>query len=81
MSLIAGHSFSATDGLCTCGRRFSDISMAEREHIGKEHWAHTGCLTGHEFEQIVGERERIWRSLSGQPSGEAKSANIHDSEF
>ena len=66
MRMIAGHTFDAASGLCTCGRRFSDVSGAMPENVGKEHWAHTGGLTQTEYNEIVSERERLWRALTGQ---------------
>lgn len=67
MPLIAGHVFDNVSGLCSCGRKFSDIAGVEHEHVGKEHRAHAGCLTTHEFDQIVSERERLYRALTGAP--------------
>lgn len=66
--LIAGHEFSSADGRCSCGMRFSDISMVEPEHVDKEHWAHAGTLSQFGYNQIVTERERLYRSLTGAPA-------------
>lgn len=66
--LIAGHVFDAASGLCSCGRKFSDISGVEHVNIGMEHWAHVGNLTTAEHDQIVAERERLYRSLTGAPA-------------
>ena len=68
--MIAGHIFDATSGLCTCGRRFSDISGATEAHIDQLYWAHTGVLTKTEFDQIVSARERLWRTFTGAPEPE-----------
>lgn len=65
MHLIAGHGFDPTSGVCSCGRKFSDISGAGLEHVGQEHWAHTGLLNTAEYYQILAEKERLWASLSG----------------
>jgi hypothetical protein len=70
MRPIAGHSFDGVTGECACGRRFSDIAGAEFADVGKMYVAHSGALTQHEFEQIVSERERLWRSLTGAPAVE-----------
>lgn len=67
MPLIAGHVFDNVSGLCSCGRKFSDISGAEYSDVGKMHFAHAGCMTQHEFDQIVSERERLYRALTGAP--------------
>lgn len=65
MALIAGHDF--TQGPCSCGRKFSDISGAQPSDVGQPHWAHVGELAQTEYTQIVVERERLWRSLTGAP--------------
>ena len=68
MPTIAGHNFGP-NGFCTfschnsercCGRRFSDISMATKDDIGKPGWAHYGDLTATEYGEIEKERDRIW---------------------
>lgn len=73
MATIAGHAFGA-NGFCTfsipncertCGKRFSDISMAKPEDIGKPGWAHYGNLTGTELSEITQETERIWLAHRG----------------
>lgn len=76
--MIAGHTFDRASGLCTCGRKFSDISGAQFENVGKEHWAHSGGLTQNEFDQIVAERERLWRALTGAPKVEAPAIGPTD---
>ncbi len=65
VTTIAGHTFDASSGFCTCGRRFSDISGANEDDIDSLHWAHVGGLTRSELDQIVSERERLWKALMG----------------
>lgn len=45
----------------------SAISLVP-EHVGQEHWAHTGLLNTAEYYQILAEKERLWASLSGTTS-------------
>ena len=43
--------------------------MAERGDIGKPLYAHTGCLTEREYEEIEKERDRIWSMVYGVANG------------
>lgn len=63
---IAGHCFEDKgQGLiCSCGRRWVDISSATTEDINKPHIAHSGLLTPDEAAQIEAERNRVWSALS-----------------
>lgn len=65
---IAGHDFSL-DGKCSCGRKFADISIAEKSDIGKPLHCHSGNLTEREYYEIDKERDRIWYALYGVASG------------
>lgn len=65
---IAGHTFAA-DGVCSCGKRFGDISGAAQENIGKEGFAHSGGLTSNELSEIQVEVARIWALVAGVASG------------
>ena len=49
--------------------RFADISVAERGDIGKPVYAHTGCLTEREYDEIARERDRIWSTIHGVANG------------
>jgi hypothetical protein len=72
---IAGHTFvEGIDGrVCTCGRRWVDISGVTRADIGQMHIAHAGSLNQREFDEIVEERERFWRAAMGRREREAAS--------
>jgi hypothetical protein len=70
---IAGHSFSP-EGLCTCGRRFGDISGAGPEHLNKPHWAHQGNLIERELEEIQAEVQRLWSLVVGAATGNGPAA-------
>jgi hypothetical protein len=48
---IAGHLF--VDGVCSCGRKRSQIRGVTRHCIGAEGWAHTGKLLEYEFREIL----------------------------
>lgn len=59
--MIAGHLFViGFEGRCSCGKVFQDIVGVQREHIGKDGWAHTSHLSAGEYDQIIAEKERIW---------------------
>lgn len=66
--MIAGHTFVGLDGRCSCGKRFSDISGAGPENVGKPDWAHAAHLSFDELQQIVAERERMWGTVVGSAS-------------
>jgi hypothetical protein len=71
MATVAGHTFvDSLDGRkCQgCGKLWVDIAPVTRDDIGRAGWAHSGQLTQDEYEQIVAERERIWRLAMGVPS-------------
>lgn len=72
MSLIAGHLFN-DNGKCSCGRRFADISIAERSDIGKPLYCHNGSLNEMGYNEIVMERERIWAMVYGVATGSGPS--------
>lgn len=62
--MIAGHTFSGFDGRCTCGRRFSDISMFTHDSdAGKPDIAHSGLSNIAEINEIRGENQRIWNAM------------------
>lgn len=48
--IIAGHMFHS--GRCSCGLAWVDIRNTDIDEVGQEGIAHTGRLSGHEFEQI-----------------------------
>lgn len=64
--MVAGHTFGpSANAQCDCGQRFVDIAPATPENVGQTGWAHTGCLTAKEYEEIVAEKERIWACVAG----------------
>ncbi len=65
MTLVAGHQFDLRDRCfllqhngSVCPTRWLDIHDADQSCVGKEGWAHTGCLNDAELRQIHAERER-----------------------
>jgi len=58
---IAGHTYDLS-GWCTCNRRFGDISGVTKEDIGQKGWAHTGELSQREFDEIIAERDRLYKA-------------------
>lgn len=75
--MIAGHIF-LDDGRCSCGRRFADISIAEKADIGKPVYCHSGSLNETEYNEIVRERERIWSMVYGVATGSGPAAPIYE---
>lgn len=68
--MLAGHIFQETeDGRCSCGKKFIDIAWAAETDVGKYDIAHSGQLTANELDQIIAERERIWRLVQGSAQG------------
>lgn len=68
MGMVAGHTFvERLEGrICAnCGQLWTAISGVTKQDIGKTGFAHQGSLTENEYQQIVDERERIWRIAMG----------------
>lgn len=80
MSSIAGHWFGA-DGMCSCNRRFGDISGAGPEHIGKPHYAHVGNLTAVELSEIQAEVRRLWDLVVGAATGNGPATRATEDEI
>lgn len=54
MATIAGHSF--VWGVCTCGRRWTDIRNTTQADVGKPNIAHIGNINAREVTEIEAER-------------------------
>jgi hypothetical protein len=65
---IAGHAF--TDGICTCGRKRTDLAGVTRAAVGQEGWAHSGMLTDGEYREIMEDQPpSVLRGVSTQTAG------------